>query len=153
MANMIYAVGRFKSAAENSMNAPARTIRIIRSCFLVYVALLVYVVFKLPAHPHQPPGPAFEAAITVLGIASIWTGFYLPRRLRRIAERRLQAAPRETLLKRWFAFDVVSLASFLACVLYGFVLHILGAHNALAGLLFGAGIASMLIWSPGTPPA
>jgi hypothetical protein len=47
---------------------------------------------------------------------------------------------------------ILSLALFEACILFGFALHYLGGRVWLVELLFGAGIAAELFWSPGEPP-
>ena len=134
------------------MNPAERVIRIMRISFVVFGLLLVYIVIKLPAQPQVPPDPAFELAITALGLVEIVAGFFAPRFLLALAKRAPQTAAKATPAKQWLSANIVSLACFDACMLFGLVLHFVGAHPRFVELLVGAGLAALILWRPGTPP-
>ncbi len=96
--------------------------------------------------------PAFELVITVVALACIVIGFNTRRFFFRTAGRTSQNSPASVQLRRWMATNIMSLAYFEACILFGLVLHYLRARVRLVELLFGVGIVSMLVWSPGAPP-
>ena len=137
----------------NSVKSPVLTMRILKYAMVVSCCLFVYIAFTIPAQPGPPASPQFEVAIAVVGIASVIAGFVLPR----IIVQTFNPTPRGTAtqaeFQRWFSKGVISLAFFEACVLFGFVLHILHGRTWLVDFLFALGIAAELIWSPGPPPS
>ena len=134
------------------MNSPVRALRIMTVIFLVYSVLLVYRVMKMQVHLHEPVNSAFEIAIGTIALLCIVAGFYAPRALPRLAERRFPNAPTAIRLKQWTMANVLSMSCFMGSIMFGVVLHFVGAHAWLVGVLFGAGIASLAFASPGTPP-
>lgn len=128
----------------NNAQNPTRTLRIIKSGLIVYGALVFFVVFRLPAKP-QPPNRPFELIISAFALASLVFGFTGPRAMRRMAEKS-KAALRSTPEKQWMARNILSLASFVACMLYGVVLHFTGAGAAIADILIGAGMVALIVW-------
>lgn len=134
------------------MNPAARVIQILRISFVVFGLFLVYIVVKIPAQPGTPPDPAIELAITALGLIEIVAGLFAPRVLQSLAKRAPQTAPKAAPLKQWFSANVISLACFDACMLFGLVLHFVGASPHLVVLLIGAGLAALILWRPGAPP-
>jgi hypothetical protein len=125
----------------------------MRISFVVFGLLLIYIVLKIPAQPQNPPDHTIELAITALGLLEIVAGVLAPRFLQGLAKRSPQTAPQSTPAKQWFSARVVSLACFVACMLFGFVLHSIGAQPRLVAFLIGAGLAALVLWQPGTPPA
>jgi hypothetical protein len=124
----------------------------MRITFVVFGLLLVYIVVKIPAQPGPAPAPAFELAITALGLFEIVAGLFAPLVLRRLANRAPQTAPKAPPAKQWLSANIVTLACFDACMLFGLVLHFVGASPHLVVLLIGAGLAALILWRPGAPP-
>lgn len=137
---------------ENRVQSPAFIMRVIRIAFFVSGILYFYVAMKFISKAQQPVTSAFQLAITIVAFTCIAIGFLVPRFVFRSPESTYQGNPALPLLKRWMLKSIMSLAFFEACILFGFVLHVLGAPMWRVELLFGAGIASMLIWSPGPLP-
>lgn len=137
---------------ENSVKSPVLTMRILKYAFVVSAFLFIYVAMTIPPQPHQQVSRPFEIAITFAGLACVLGGFFLPGILFRAAERAPQDNSAEIELRRWMTKGILSLAYFEACILFGLVLHFLGANIRFAGLLFAVGIVAELFWSPGVPP-
>jgi hypothetical protein len=137
---------------ESSLKSPALTMRIIKYAFVVSAFLFVYIAFNILAQPHQRVSQPLELIITFAGLASVLGGFILPRVIFQAAERSPRSHSAEAQLQRWTTKGIISLAYFEACILFGVVLHVLGGRVWLVDLLFCAGIAAELIWSPGAPP-
>jgi hypothetical protein len=138
---------------EGKTQSPVQVMRVIKGAFVVSALMLIYIAFKVMVQPQQPASQQFEIAIALVGISSVIAGWFLPRSLLRGAEREPQNMPPQAQLQRWFTMSVLGLAFFEACVLFGFVLHVLGGRDWLVGLLFGVGIAAELFLTPGEPPA
>jgi F0F1-type ATP synthase membrane subunit c/vacuolar-type H+-ATPase subunit K len=107
---------------------------------------------KFISRTQQPVTSALQSAIIIVAFACIAVGFLVPRFVFRAAESAYQSNSALPPLKRWMTKGILSLAFFEACILFGLVLQVLGAPLSRVELLFGAGIASMLFWSPGKPP-
>ncbi len=137
---------------EKQVQSSALFMRILKYAFVVSAFLFIYIAVKVSVPVHVPVGIPIEIAITFAGLACVLGGFLLPRYVYRAVERTAGGEPPEKQLQRWRAKGILSLAYFEACVLFGLVLHFLEARTWLVGLLFGAGIAAMLVWSPGKPP-
>lgn len=132
---------------------PAKFLMLVmKLAFIISALLFFYVAFTIPTQAQQPATPAFQLAITVIALAADIVGFFTGGTngwlMRRTANRQ-----GVTPLKQWFAGNILSLACFEACTLFGMVLHFTGARVRLAELLFAVGIASTALWKPGTPPA
>jgi hypothetical protein len=138
---------------ESSAKSPALTMRILKYAFVVCAFLFVQVAIEIPVRPHQPVSQPIEIGITIVALACIAVGFLVPRFVFRAPESTYQGNPALTPLKRWMTKGIMSLAYFEACILFGLLLHYLGARLWLVEFLFGAGIAAELFWSPGTPPS
>jgi len=137
---------------ERKVQSPALVMRVMKYGFIVAALLFIYMGLKIPVPAHVPVSVPVEIAITFAGLGSVLGGFLLPRFVFRAAERRPQSNPTLTALKIWRSKGMLSLTYFQASVFFGLVLFILRGHEWLVGLLFGAGIAAMLVWSPGKPP-
>jgi hypothetical protein len=137
----------------SQVNAPERVIQIMRICFVVYAILLTYLVIKMPAQPQAPPNPAFEWFVTGLALFDIAAGFYARRVLRWMVKRSPQSAPKPPPAKQWMTANILSLALFISCGLFGLVLHFVGADVRFVEILLGVCLASLILWRPGTPPA
>ena len=137
---------------ESSLKSPALTMRILKYAFVVSAFLFIQVAIEIPVQPHPLVSQPIEIVITFAGLACVLGGFVLPRVIFQRAERSPQNNSAEAQLKRWMTKGILSLAYFEACILFGLVLHVLGARVWLVDLLFGVGIAAELIWSPGKPP-
>jgi hypothetical protein len=121
--------------------------RVLKYAFVVSGFLLIYVAIKVPAQSHRSVGQLVEIAITFAALACLLGGFVLPRVLLQA-----QNTSAEAQLKRWMTKGILGLAYFEACILFGLVLRVLGAHIRLVALLFALGIAAELFWNPGNPP-
>jgi divalent metal cation (Fe/Co/Zn/Cd) transporter len=141
-----------KTLMESKVQSPALVVLVIRIAFIVSGFLYFYVAMKFVSQAQQPVTSTFQLAIAIVAFTCVILGFSARRLFARPAESPAEKAPTSIQLKRWMTTSVISLAFFEACILFGFVLHVLGAPLWRVELLFGAGIASMLIWSPGTPP-
>lgn len=137
---------------EKQVQSAARTMRIAKWAIVASGFLFAFVAIRVPVPTHVPIGLGVEIAITFAGLGCVLGGFLLPRFVFRAAEHAPQGNSTEARLKRWRTKGILSLSYFEACVLFGLVLHFLEARTWLVGLLFGAGIASELIWNPGKPP-
>jgi len=137
-----------------SAQNPAKLLMLVlKLSFIVSMLLFLYVTFKVPTQADQPVTPAFELAITIVALTTDMVGFFARGLLGRMMKRAWANRPEVTPLSQWLTGNMVSLACFEACALFGMVLHFTGAHLRLVELLFGVGIISLVLWRPGTPPA
>ena len=136
---------------EGKPQSPALVMRVMKIVFIVSGVLFFFVALKLPNNTSQPPMPKIQLLLTVLALSNVVFGFNT-RRIIRGAKGTSEDVPTSIQLKRWMSAGVVSLAFFESCILFGFVLHFLGAPFWRVELLFGVGLIAMLFWSPGTPP-
>ena len=127
--------------------------RIVRFGFIAFSALLIFLVFKLPAPSAATPNPVAEVAISIVALTNIALGFFAPRFLLSSARMRSRHASTSTPVQRWLSGCILSLALFESCVLFAFVLHQIGARERIVETLFGLGMISLLFWNPGTPPS
>ena len=137
---------------ETKTQSPALVMRGMKITFIISGFLYFYVAMKFISQAQTPVTGAVQLAITIVAFTCIAVGFLVPRFVFRAAEITYQSNPALPPFKRWITKGIISLAFFEACILFGFVLHVLGAPSWRVELLFGAGIAAMLLWSPGTPP-
>lgn len=126
--------------------------RIVRMVFVASGFLYYYAAMKLTNPGQQAPAGTFQSAITIIAFTCIILGFITRKLFGRVAESLAPKAQMSTEIKRWMMTSVISLVFFEMSILFGFTLHILGAPMWRVALLFGAGVASMLIWSPGPVP-
>ena len=136
---------------EGKPQSPALVMRVMKIVFIVSGVLFFFVALKLPNNASQPPTSKIQLLLTVLALSNVVFGFNT-RRIIRGAKGTSEDVPTSIQLKRWMSAGVVSLAFFESCILFGFVLHFLGAPFWRVELLFGVGLIAMLFWSPGTPP-
>jgi hypothetical protein len=137
---------------EISRQSPALFMRILKFSFIVSALLFVYIAIEIPIPPRAPISLPVEIAITVVGLACVFFGFFAPRFIFRDRGRGSPDKPASAQLNRWAARGLLSLAYFEACVLFGLVLHYLEASERPVEVLFAAGIIAMVSWSPGAPP-
>jgi heme/copper-type cytochrome/quinol oxidase subunit 1 len=128
-------------------------VRIFKISLIVAALLCLYVAFKTPPKRNAPPDPETELIIVVIALTNVAGGLILPGLIERNARRNQPNTPAtRTPIQRWMSGYVLSMALFLSCVLFGFVLHTLGARVLVTNALFAAGLIAMLFWGPGTPP-
>jgi hypothetical protein len=125
---------------------------VMKLAFLVSALLFAYVAIKVPTQPQPSPSPAVEWTITTFAIIDDLIGLNGRRFYLWIAKRASENSLAATPLGRWMTANVMSLAFMESCILFGMVLHFIGANLRLVQLLFVVGILSLLFWSPGTPP-
>lgn len=127
--------------------------RIVKLAFLCSFLMFIFVVIKVPAQSHQSANPAFESIITILALACSVVGYFGKQIFGSLTKRAsTNKTTKSNPLSLWMAGNVFSLACIEACVLFGVVLHFVGARVRLVELLFSVGIIVLLIWSPGIPP-
>ena len=137
---------------EGKPQSPALVMRVMKIVFIVSGVLFFFVALKLPNNASQPPTPKIQLLLTVLALSNVVFGFNAKRLVARGADAPPKNVPVSTQRGQWMTAGVVSLAFFESCILFGFVLHFLGAPFWRVELLFGVGLIAMLFWSPGTPP-
>jgi len=136
---------------ETTVQSPALVMRILKLAFIVSGFLFIFVMFVIP-----PPGPPaarqFQFAIAAMGLISLAAGFFVPRLVTEAARPAVENRSLEIERGRWLTRGILSLAFFEACILCGFMVHMLGGSVRIVALLFAAGIAAEIFWSPGNPP-
>jgi hypothetical protein len=137
---------------ESNVKSPALVMRVLKYAFVMSAFMFIYIAIEIPVQPNRPVSMQLQMAIAFVGFMSIVAGFFLPRILFQAAECAPQNNSAEAELGRWMTKGIISLAFFNACNLFGLVLHFLHGSVRLVELLFGAGIAAELFWSPGAPP-
>ncbi len=133
-----------------SVNAPDRTIRVLQFGFLFFGFLIVYLIFKLPSHASAAINPTAEMVIALFAMGVLILGWSARGLIRKLASLGL---PLATPLSAWFIGNVFGLACVNACLLFGFVLHSMGARMRVVEFLIGSAILSFLFWMPGKAPA
>ena len=128
----------------------AYLIKVMRIAFFVSGVLFIYVMFRIPSKAEASPTPAFEWMITVMSLVCVAVGFLAPRFMARAMP--TQGALGPNLLQKQFTATVLGLAFFEAAVLFGFVLHFLGADVLYVRIAVAAGLISQLVWSPPSLP-
>ena len=135
-----------------AQNSPAFVMGVMKLAFLLSFAMFIIVVVRTPAPTLQSPNPTLEWSISTIAIISAIVGYFgrglLGRMMGSASTNRTTSNP----LGLWMTGNVFSLACIEACVLFGVVLHFVGARVRFVELLFSVGIIVLLIWSPGTPP-
>src|SRR6185312_3185900 len=104
----------------------AYLIRTMRIAFFISGILFIYVMFRLPSQAQASPAHTVEWAITIMSLVCVAMGFVAPRFL--AGAIRTQGSPGSNPFQKQFTMTILSLAFFEAAVLFGFVLHFLGAH-------------------------
>lgn len=124
----------------------------MRISFICFGLLLVYLTMRMPAPPHVSANPTFEWVITVIGLTNVLLGFFAPRLFRRALQQASARQPSSGPVAQWMAVNVVSLAFFDACMLFGFVLHAVGSEARFVEITIGAGLISLVVWKPKPVP-
>lgn len=136
---------------ENGASAPLRLIRTIKFAFIIFGLLLIFIVIRIPVPLGPSPNPAFEIAIIIVALTSIVVGFFAPRFFSWLVTRTSQGQAQSTRLNQWMQVNLVSLACFDACLLFGFVLHVLRARVQLVEIALAAGMIALIVWKPQLP--
>lgn len=132
---------------------PARFMLFFKFSFLTAGLLFTWIAHVIPARPGPPIEPNIEAILLTMAFADIVLAFVFPPYLARAAARKASTAPTLPPLQQWMSFNLVALTFLESCVLFGFVLHVLGANARLAFTVMGIGILAILLWRPSAPPA
>jgi len=135
-----------------NMSAPDRVMRILKYGFVFSGLLFAFVAMQIPAQNQRPPEHMMETVIVLLALLNVAAGFLVRHFPTLIAGQSPRPGTALTPVSRWMSTNLVSLACFEACILFGLILHMLGARTRIQ-LLFATGIIAMLIWRPGTAPA
>jgi hypothetical protein len=142
-----------KLPMQSATNPAKRLMFVLKLSFIVSMLLFFYVTFMVPTHVDQPITPAFELAIIIVALTADVVGFFARGLLSRMMKRAWAKRPEITPVSQWLTGNMVSLACFEACTLFGMVLHFTGAPVRLVEFLCSVGIISLVLWRPGTPPA
>lgn len=126
--------------------------RIIWFGFVLSAVMLIYLAFVLPVRTPETAGIAVETGITVVALVDVALGFLAQRFMARFAKPLPEVRQRTTALNAWLSRNLVSIAFIYSCILFAFVLHMLGARSELVEVLFSVGMISLLLWQPGRPP-
>jgi len=129
--------------------APAHIMRFFKFSFFIYGLLLIFVLTKIPIQHQNTASFPVELGITVVALIDIVIGFCARQLFGRAIKKRNPAA---NPLKIWISVNLVSLSFFISSSLFGFALYFIGARTELVAVLMGAGLVSILLWNPGTPP-
>lgn len=132
--------------------APARVIRIIWFGFVLAGVTIIFGAMTVPVQTTNALDPTAEMAIAIVALSDVALAFFARRFLARLARVAPGSSVESAEMNRWFLGNVASLAIIFSCNLLAFVLHMLRARGELVELLFGAGMISLLLWRPGTPP-
>jgi hypothetical protein len=138
--------------AATNPAAAKRLFRLIKIGFIVYMALLFFVVIRIPSKSHRAVDPMIELALTMTALVALVAGYVAPRVLARHPQPESQDAAAAPAIKSWFSGGVIGLFFLEACSLFGVVLHFLGADLQRSELLIAAGIVSTVFFSPGALP-
>jgi hypothetical protein len=138
---------------EALMVPQQRTLRIVQIMFVVYAALLFWLMHTIK--PTQLPGPLkpIHEAIAAIAVADCLIGIAMRRMFLAGSMRRPHNSAAVDPVKRWFLANVIGFAFAMSTCLFGFVEHMLGAPERLAQALVGLGIAVMIGLMPGQPPS
>lgn len=126
--------------------------RIIWFGFVLSAVMLIYLVFVLPVRTPETAGITVETGITVVALVDVALGFLAQRFMARFTKPLSEGRQPATALNAWLSRNLVSIACIYSCILFAFVLHMLGARAGLVEFLFAVGMISLLLWQPGTPP-
>lgn len=143
---------RMGLSVEDRAAALVRAIRIMRVAFVVFGVFVIYLVVRIPPPSHSTPNLTFELVITFVALANVVIGFFAPRFLGRV-RKPITQNPQSNPIDRWMRVSLVSLACFNACMLFGFVLHFMGAAVPYVVIPTAAGLVSLLVWKPQAMPA
>ena len=135
------------------MTAPDRLMRTLKYAIVVSVLLFIYVARIIPSKAAYPPQHPVELIVAVFAILNLAVGLNGRLVFGRLAKANAGRSTSTTPLNQWLTANIFSLAMMESCALFALVLHLLGSHTMLVGLLFGCALLALLVWSPGTAPA
>jgi len=123
----------------------------MRIAFFVSGILFIYVMYRIPSHAEASPTPTLEWALAIMSLVCVALGFLASRLV--AGAMHTQGASGPNPFQKQFTMTVLSLAFFEAAILFGFVLHSLGADVLFVRTAVAAGLVSQLVWSPPRLPA
>lgn len=133
------------------MTPQVNVMRVMKWSFIVFGLLQSFVVVRIPSTASEVPNATFEVVLTVIAVTNLVVAFAGRRFFEKLTPKTTSgAAP--TGVVRWRMGNVAGLALIESCLLFGFVLHMVGGSNRLAYLLCGGAMISFILWSPGKPP-
>jgi hypothetical protein len=125
--------------------------RVLQISFIVSVVLFFRVSAMIPPVQHSVSA-SFQYGIVLCAIASALIGFIVQRMFLRVPNQTTLSTQKSTPLNRWFAGHLIRFATAESVALFGLVLRMIGSSSTLVYLLFGGGLALLLIWQPGAIP-
>jgi hypothetical protein len=128
-----------------------RIARVLKLSFIIAGAMFIFLAVRIPAKASAQPTSAVELIISIVALAAVGAGFFVPKLIALPSEPSLLASTMSAPVKQWFARCVLSLALFNTCNLFALVLHFLGARVQVVELDFALGMLSLVFWNPGTP--
>jgi hypothetical protein len=129
-----------------------RVVRAMQIGFIVFAALLFWMMHIVKPQGGSSEPPVFYESIAAIAIADGFIGIFMQRLIQKSSAKRLLDGTTPTAAQKWLSGNVVRLAFANSTCLFGFMLHILGAPERLALALVALGVLFMLV-SPGKPAA
>jgi hypothetical protein len=129
-----------------------RVVRVMQIGFIVFAALLFWMMHIIKPQSGSSEPPVFYGSIAAIGVAAGFIGIFMQRQIMKSSAKRLLDGTRPTSAQRWLAGNVARLAFANSTCLFGFMLHVLGAPERWALALVALGVLFMLV-SPGKPAA
>jgi hypothetical protein len=129
-----------------------RNLRVVHGCLMFAILLYLYVMRLVPAQPSQELDAKLPLILGVIALVELATGISIRSRKLRTAFETLRNAPDDVrALGLWRQGVIISDSCALAVVLFGLVLHFLGAPSWQVASFFIVGAVAMLLWWPRQP--
>jgi hypothetical protein len=93
---------------------------------LIHGAVLIYIVFKIPAKAAASAGHAFESDVTVVALVDAAIGLFAPRVLGWFAKRAPNVGTETDPSRTWLKSRLIGLAFIHSCNLFALALHLIG---------------------------
>jgi hypothetical protein len=138
------------TSGDTQIRAALRAARIMWAAFIASGFLYVFVAHLLRrTHPHAAPAPSFNWIIAAVAAADIVVIAAVRRNALSRAEAQAMRGESAAAKQSWFSAQVIGLAGGMSIVLFGFVLHQLGAQPAwVPAAFFVAGLLNLAAYYP-----
>lgn len=127
-----------------------RTARIVWVAFLIWACGIILFAHRVQAPRSQPvPPSAVNEGIAVAAIADLALFGFLRRKLLERSRGQLADGESDLAPRAWMSAQMLGFASAMSIVLFGFVLHILGARPPWFSIAFFiAGLLNLAVYRP-----
>jgi hypothetical protein len=135
------------------MGAPQRPLRVAQVICVLFTTTCFLVAHSV-IHVTERPLSIEQGLVVLLALWTAGSGFSLQHKLThvRVGSGQPPASSRSTPAARWRVGNLMRLATATSVGLWALILHVIGGSSLLVDLLFGLGLALLLIWSPGPSP-